>query len=163
MFFKFIYHELQLPRKTAACVTLLKVILYSSSVGVSEYMTADLKKLTFEDVLFKNELLCGYFAYISRILEKKRWQQSEHFPRGYERVCEDRSNYSQQIVYWSTNLEWDLTLMTVSNVRYCESHILYRVSWFLLKTMRRRVSDWWWVFGSVVRNYRFWSILEHRK
>ena len=33
--------------------------------------------------------------------------------------------------------------MTVPNDRYCKSHLLYRVSCFLLKTMRRRVSAWW--------------------
>ena len=32
---------------------LVEVILYSSNVGVWEYMTADLLKLTLEDVLFK--------------------------------------------------------------------------------------------------------------
>ena len=53
MYFKSIYHELQLPWKTAACNILLKITLYSSSVGVWEYMTADLIKLSFEDVLFK--------------------------------------------------------------------------------------------------------------
>ena len=36
------------------------------------------------------------FAYMSRLLENKRWVRSEHFPRGYERVCECRSNYTQQ-------------------------------------------------------------------
>ena len=37
--------------------------------------------------------------------------------------------------------------MTVPNNRYCESHLLYKVSCFLLKTIRRRVSAWWkyWV------------------
>ena len=72
MYFKSIYHELQLPWKTAACNILLKIILYSSSVGVWEYMTADLIKLTFKDVFVQNKLFCGYFAYISRLPENIR-------------------------------------------------------------------------------------------
>ena len=59
MYFKSIYHELQLPCKTAACNLLLKVILYSSSVAVWEYMTADLITSTFEGVLFKMSYSVG--------------------------------------------------------------------------------------------------------
>ena len=53
MYFKSIYHDLQLPCKTAACNILLKVIPYSSSVAVWEYMPTDLIKSTFEEVLLK--------------------------------------------------------------------------------------------------------------
>ena len=70
MYFKSIYHELQLPCKTAACHNLLKVILYSSSVAVWEYMPIDLMKLTFEDVLLKMsysvETLSTYLDYLKR-------------------------------------------------------------------------------------------------
>ena len=69
MYFKSIYHELQLSCETAACNILLKVILYSSSVGVLEYMTA-VFKLTFEDVLFKMtysvDTLPTYLDYLKR-------------------------------------------------------------------------------------------------
>ena len=56
--------------------------------------------------------------------------------------------------------------MTVPNVRYYESLLLYRASCLLLKTMRRRVSALLEVFGSVVQilgfgpfwNTKKWSV-----
>ena len=70
MYFKSISHELQLPCETAACHILLKVTLYSSSVGVLQYIT-DVFILTFEEVLFKMsysvDTLPTYLDYLKTI------------------------------------------------------------------------------------------------
>ena len=53
-------------------------------------------KIDLRECFVENDLFFGSFADMSRLLENKRWERLEHFPRGCGRVCEGRSNYTQQ-------------------------------------------------------------------
>ena len=92
-----------------------------------EYMPTDLIKLTFEDVLFK----MSYSVYtLSRYLDYLNTKDDTHLKILHVATSECvkiSQTIHNKLVYCSSNLEWNLTSMTVPNVRYCESHLLYRV------------------------------------
>ena len=91
-------------------------------------MPTDPIKSTFQDVLFKTsysvDTLPTYQDYL-----KRKDDSNLNIPHVATSECVkiDEITYNK-IVYCSSNLEWDLTSMTVPSVRCCESHLLYRVS-----------------------------------
>ena len=106
----------------------MKVILCSSSVAVWEYMPTDLIKLTFEDVLFK---MSYSVDTLPTYLDDFKTKYDTHLNILHVATSEcvkKGQTIHKKIVVCSSNLEWDLTSMTVPNVRYCESHLLNRLS-----------------------------------
>ena len=97
----------------------------------------------FEDVLFKMSYAVDTLPTYLDYLKTKDDTHLNIFHVATSECVKIGQNIHNKIVYCSSYLERDLTSMTVSNIRYCESHLLYRVSWYLLKLMRRRVSAWW--------------------
>ena len=91
-------------------------------------MPTDLIKLTFDDVLFKKSYSVDTLPTHRDYLKTKDDTHLNILHVATSECVKIGQTIHNKFVYCSSNLEWDLTSMTVPNVRYCESHLLYRVS-----------------------------------
>ena len=79
-------------------------------------MTADLIKLTFEDVLFKMSFSVDTLLTYLDYLKTKDESHLNIFLVATSKCVKIDQTIHNKIVYWSSNLEWGLTSMTVPDI-----------------------------------------------
>ena len=90
-------------------------------------------KIDLRGCFVENELFCGSFAYMPRLLENKRWEWSKHFHVATSEFVNVGRITINKIANWYFNLERDVAWLPAPNFWYCESQQLYRISCFLLR------------------------------